>query len=326
MPALDGLRGVAILLVVSAHLAGGVWPSYQPFISGLPLWSSSGGGLVGVQLFFVLSGFLITSILLREGERTGRVDLLAFFGRRVRRLAPALLVLCAAMTLLALTASAAQRGAALDSVVEAATYSTNLHWLPASGWLEHTWSLAVEEQFYLVWPLLLIGVLPLGHRGVASLALAGIITTATLRHVAPIPDVYSQMRWDALMIGCVLAAVPLRPPRATGWAAWLVLVACSVWIPTVIPVDLYLILAVACGVVLTTSLGAHWLTHPALMHLGHISYGLYLWHVLLLRFGEPGWLGLVLSVSAAEVSYRYLEQPILRWRPAWRRRLATRPA
>src|SRR5438067_1591908 len=99
-PELDGLRGVAILLVVINHVLKGVAPHERPLIPG---WTSAipGGGYLGVQLFFVLSGFLITTILLSERARTGTISLRKFYVRRIRRLVPALAVACVACTLVA---------------------------------------------------------------------------------------------------------------------------------------------------------------------------------------------------------------------------------
>ena len=147
VPALDGLRAVAIVGVILYHGTG-----------------HPAGGWLGVDLFFVLSGFLITTLLLEEHGRRGRVDILGFYGRRARRLLPAFFALLAVV--LALTGS-------VFGVVAGVGYFSNVVQMgaPESAMppaLEHLWSLAAEEQFYLVWPLVLFGLL----RAKLTLALA----------------------------------------------------------------------------------------------------------------------------------------------------------
>jgi peptidoglycan/LPS O-acetylase OafA/YrhL len=139
VPALDGIRGLAIALVVSMHAFG--FPA---------------GGFIGVDLFFVLSGFLITTLLLEEVEATGRISLRDFYERRVRRLLPALLVL-----LIVYSVVEAARGRSVLPAVAGLFYFSNFsNFLHLTAWrtnaLDHLWSLAEEEQFYLVWPPILI--------------------------------------------------------------------------------------------------------------------------------------------------------------------------
>ncbi len=167
LPALDGLRAVAVAGVIAYHL-------------GAP-WAS--GGYLGVDLFFVLSGFLITSLLIEEWAANGRVRLAAFWARRARRLLPALFLLLVALGVfvvalgrLGSAASIAHidlsglRGDALATLL----YVANWHAIfahqsyfaqyAAPSPLEQTWSLAIEEQFYLVWPLLLVALLAAWRR------------------------------------------------------------------------------------------------------------------------------------------------------------------
>ena len=151
-PALDGLRAVAVGAVVAYHLDG----------RGLR------GGFLGVDTFFVLSGFLITTLLLLELERTRHVALVAFWGRRLRRLLPALLGVIAAVAIAAWIASgAAERASLRADSIAGLLYVANWRFV-ASGQsyfdlfsapspLRHLWSLAIEEQFYLVWPLVVLG-------------------------------------------------------------------------------------------------------------------------------------------------------------------------
>ncbi|MEU4369177.1 acyltransferase [Micromonospora chersina] len=163
-PALDGVRALAVAAVLAFH--GGV--------AALP------GGFLGVDAFFVLSGFLITSLLLAEHRHTGRIDLVAFWGRRVRRLLPALLlvllvVLLVSRKLMPGTELGALRWdelAALGYVANWRMANRDGDYFAATGSpspLQHTWSLGIEEQFYLLWPLLLIALLAwAARRGAAA--------------------------------------------------------------------------------------------------------------------------------------------------------------
>ena len=150
--ALDGMRAIAVLLVIAFHVR---LPGFR-------------AGFVGVDIFFVLSGFLITSLLLEEIRRTGRVSLSAFWARRARRLLPALvLVLLTVGVVTALTATYTERASMRGDLLATTGYVANWHFVQTSTYfadigvdspLEHTWSLAIEEQFYLLWPLLVFGV------------------------------------------------------------------------------------------------------------------------------------------------------------------------
>ena len=178
-PDVEGLRALAIGLVLLAH-------------AGVPL---AGGGYVGVDVFFVISGFLITRLLMGELDRTGSVSLLGFYSRRIKRLMPqALLAILAVIVLARLLLSPLQADAVAGDVVAAALSAMNLHLSAeaadyfaagSAGPLDHFWSLAVEEQFYLLWPLLLLGVTwPWRRRGARAhrtvLVVLVVIATASL--------------------------------------------------------------------------------------------------------------------------------------------------
>ncbi len=224
MPALDGVRALAILAVLASH-------------AGIPGMS---GGFLGVDVFFVLSGFLITSLLLEERGRTGRTELGAFWARRARRLLPAALVMIVAVflgqSLLQPDAVTRLRGDAVSAALWSSNWRFALHgtdYFSQGGTaspLQHTWSLGVEEQFYLLWPLLL-ALIWLGTRSrqirrrrllvVSVLGIAGsAAATYRLSHVAALGRVYfgTDTRAQELLVGAALAAV--LQPTWRWYRAW----------------------------------------------------------------------------------------------------------
>lgn len=310
---LDGLRGVAILLVVSAHAWNGELPA------GRRLWSGTsnfaGGGWLGVQLFFVLSGFLITSVLLGERSDTGTIALRSFYARRFRRLLPALYLVCVCFGVFAL---AFRRGpelrAALGGIVRSVLYIENVDRiadrLPTDGYLGHTWSLAVEEQFYLAWPVALL-VLSRFRPTVAKIFAAAVIALTIVARLwldARGEQVYELMHWDALMLGCLLALAPVKIPLWAGWVAVGLVAVLSVETPESLGVHTFLITAVIGFVLVATATSMPWLRADWLRYFGRISYGLYLWHALLLRFGWHAVPSVLLSILLADLSFRIVEQ------------------
>lgn len=321
-PGLDALRAAAALLVLAYH--------------GTILVRGDAGpvpalGVVGVGLFFTLSGFLITSLLLDEQDRAGRIDLLRFYRRRGRRLIPGALAVVVACLLVGLVVPEfVTPGSA------AATLGYVQNWFSAAGGdggaLAHTWSLAIEEQFYLLWPLLLIALLRFGRGVVLAVAGLGAAASALLRESlwgevsAWRIYVGFDTRADGLLIGCALAvAVRTGYCRSRRAAA---LTGAAVLIATV-PLTQHAYHVVA---PLTTSLGAvllilgllhgemripSWLAWTA-----RRSYGIYLWHVpvmlLLVRshLHPAVSLGLyvVLSLGLAAGSWVWIERPFLRTR------------
>lgn len=322
-PALDGVRGIAVLLVVVTHTSG--------YVHGLN-WTR--GGVLGVDVFFVLSGFLITSLLLGEFGRAGAVSLRAFYGRRARRLLPALFAIVGLAAAATIIVSPGRAPGALLTAVLRATYLTNfLHVAGVNpGNFGHLWSLAEEEQFYLVWPLILVGLMRRGGRARHLLiVLGGVAAALSLHRVQVIhsggglervwyaPDTHA----DPLLFGCAAGVAwsygLLRVPKAIGaiaalTAAGVVLVfrGDDVWAyPFALP-----LFAAAVSLVMialldhpTWSLSRVLAARP-LRFTGKISYGLYLWHVpMLALFGIAG---LPLALAATLVSYRFLELPIQR--------------
>ena len=152
VPALDGVRGIAIAAVVGFHF-----------------FDTPSGGGIGVDLFFVLSGFLITTLLLEEQSTTGRISLVEFYKRRGRRLLPGLGALLAAAAAVLLTGGSSV--VSPRSLIGGAFYVTNIidAFHPIHGALQHLWTLAEEEQFYLLWPIVLLWLL---RRRVSPMRLA----------------------------------------------------------------------------------------------------------------------------------------------------------
>lgn len=315
-PALDGLRGIAVLLVILTH-------------AGLPHLDQAGS--VGVTLFFVLSGFLITGILSDERERTGRINFRRFYARRARRLFPAL-----GLLLMVVTASLLFSRQSVMPVVLTAGYSSNIanatgHSL---GNLDHAWTLSLEEQFYLLWPLLM---LVLARRRNPALFLISVAAlSAALRSGlwlsgAPIFRVYygPDTRADAILIGCALAFVASRVVN-TRWLKWaavisaLALVASCV-VPWSVLIWLLIPLPFASATLILWS-DRHppkILTWRPLVATGKISYGLYLWNYPvsngLQLWDAPLWARtavlLIVSFALAALSWWIIERPFMRRRP-----------
>lgn len=349
LPALDGIRGLAVLMVVAYH----VGYVLRPTGTGLPK-SYAPGGFAGVDVFFVLSGFLITGLLLQERERRGSISFRRFYARRAFRLLPALgLLLLAHLAYVVYEGLPLRREAeALLSVTSyASNISQSLHlFIPTE--LGHTWSLAVEEQFYLVWPSLLVLLLAWRWRSskhsqallpwVFAVALLGtnvarILTWRTQGF--PAAYVMPYCHADGLIIGSAVAflwqhgRLPVRNARLYGWVGLLGLVAFTfVWTQApdraAINYGGYPILALAAAAVLSAVLVGSprlnvLLSWRPLRATGRVSYGLYLWHLMIFQIlAEHNSLGLdwwsrgvvVLALSAAAtlISWYFVEQPFLR--------------
>lgn len=305
------------------------------------------GGFLGVDLFFALSGYLITDQLLREVSVTGEVSLVGFWGRRVRRLLPALVVLLVGVTLVVFVCGSADvvRSTLSDGPwVQADLVNWHLLSVGASYWdrfgdtrvFEHLWSIAVEEQFYLVWPVV---VLLLARRlpwvaGVASLG--SLLLMILLVDPADPTRVYTgtDTRAFSLLLGALVATEPVRDFAGRLWMRWLGMVLLAGMLAAWVFVDgqnspwlyrgglflhsLVAALLVASCVLAPDALASKVLAWPALRWVGTISYSLYLWHWPVFALLSHGWVGWVVSVGLA-ASSRYLVEDPVRFRAGWAR-------
>lgn len=342
-PDIEGLRAIAILTVLAHH-------------AGLPLR----GGFVGVDVFFVISGFLITGLLVNELWSTGTISWLRFVGRRIRRLLPAAVLVLVATSLVSflVVPGLRRRDIGVD-IAAAAAYVVN--WVFARrevdylasdirpSPVQHYWSLAVEEQFYVLWPLLLIVVALVVRRpsrrvvmtALGVLVASSFVWSVWFSHTAPRPAFFTTTTrvWE-LGIGALLAVAlagrarpgsPARGAAALGWGALAVLGAVALALPEGIewPGAWALLPTVPTAVLIWVGwqgarngpvrlLG----TRP-MVWIGGLSYSIYLWHWPFIVLGEwtadalgatlPSWgtiaLALV-SIGPAWLSWRYVETPI----------------
>lgn len=313
---LDGLRGIAILLVVGVHSGNALWPEAQAWLAP--------GGPLGVDLFFVLSGFLITALLLGEHERRGGIDLRAFAGRRVRRLLPVVVALMAVLVVFSATGDRLVLKGVLAAAAYAVTFTTNLFQVhgdaPPVEWafggvgerglvteVSHLWSVGIEAQFYLVWGLILWAVTRArwSHGRIALLALGLAVAVAVWRSYRALGG--EQVLWLYLAPSARLDAPLIGSALGVAWCAgWLDRVrrADAVRVGTVALLaflvagwvvrvgsrplythGLYTALALVAALALLGALRApagHPLAralswHP-LVYLGTISYSVYVWH------------------------------------------------
>lgn len=331
IPGLDGLRAIAVSLVILYH-------------AGLPL-----PGGTGVLLFFVLSGFLITWLLLQEADKTGTVSLRNFYARRTLRILPAFYVYAAALLAMAWLR---HRPVNYPQLTAALLYVNNywqgIHGDPNTGF-SHTWSLAVEEQFYILWP----GVFLLLRRDLSRMArlLAGAIAFVWIYRLALVALHVNQgyiyeafdTRADSLMTGCLLAVL-----LHEGIAARLFAIVCSArW--TIVPTLLLLSLSAAAEfrygadyrdtigfalngllafvlIVQVVGGAAGFLNVAPVRYLGRISYSMYLWQQIVPEAAGKGVahfypgihpalriaLEYAAVVAVASASWFCVEKPILR--------------
>ena len=345
-PEIDGLRAVAIVPVVLFHAA----------VPGLR------GGYVGVDVFFVISGFLITRLLLTERSETGRTDFWAFYARRVRRLLPALAtvtVVVLALGALVLTAAGERQDLSMSALAtvgfvaniyfwrtQAVYFAPKLEWLP----LVNMWTLSVEEQFYLVWPALLVVAAALarysGRRTIATIALAvtavfvlsfAVFIWGAKTKLAATFFLAPTRGWE-FALGAMLALFEKslerwRTVAGAGAAAALGLAAIAAAVFGLFRSFELAVIAAAGGAAavivgvtaVRTSLAARLLRTAPFVAVGKLSYSWYLWHwplLVLVRVYRVGDVGLALSLAVAlgslalaALTFALIENPIRLRRP-----------
>lgn len=324
LPQLDGLRFVAIGLVLIHHA---VTP--REF-----------GGYVGVDIFFVLSGYLITTIMLRELDRSRTIRLRSFYARRMLRLYPPLIAAVAVTIVPAVLVSKHVLYVAMDAGL-AVTYLTpiGLQWNDGVSIVyRHTWSLGIEEMFYLAWPAVLIISAKLGKSRTVPFRIAFCGGTALLAgcivQELPTGNLSYLVRAGGVLIGCALAiSLWYRPRQVDAWIGWIglaglamaVLVGASARLQGVAVAVAVLASVALVGSLVTNATGPliKVVSAPPLAYLGRISYELYLWHypvfVILSRrehttFADVAWIALPVSFLLAATSHRMLTPWIARWK------------
>jgi peptidoglycan/LPS O-acetylase OafA/YrhL len=330
IPELDGFRGLAVLVVVIGHYLEFRVPSPRSYFATL--------GNLGVLLFFVLSGFLITGLLHRERIATDRLDFRRFYTRRILRLAPALFLFLGVVV--ALMRAGWITDVPRKEVLECLFYARNIFGRSLS--LAHIWSLSLEEQFYLVWPFA-FSLLPIKRS--ASIVTAICLAFAVWRGAAIASHLFSYehgvyymrpyFRFDSILVGASLvlwlassaraSAVLARilsvvPPIVLGSAllTWTMLgerVSRSLYLS----LQALLVTAVLAQIVLcNNTMFAAFFRSRLLGYFGAISYSLYLWQQLFLVTSVPSWgrlrdlpLSVVIPFVVAAASYHFIEKPIL---------------
>ena len=315
IPSLDGVRAMAVLLVIGGHLWGGL---------GAPGFTAA----LAVHVFFVLSGYLITRLLQQERQRSGRIDLLAFYRRRCFRIFPAAFAYILIIALLMPSSRAA--------LLYAATYTVSYHLFNTPVIFWHLWSLSVEEQFYLLWPLALV----VGYHRRASIAWSAMIGAAAFRlsvALHPGPHAFSYVHYsflgtmDSIAAGCLLAIYePLVRERlrwmadstviviAVPLTAWIV--AGAVWADASTAVSLSLSifwgvvpLLIALWIFLLIERHDRILNNRVAYAIGVLSYSLYLWQQPFTENHKlSAWEAVFLLSCCAVASYLLVEKPMLK--------------
>jgi peptidoglycan/LPS O-acetylase OafA/YrhL len=341
----NGVRGVGVLIVFVAHM-NVILPI--PHLLVIP------GGTVSLDTFFVLSGFLITTLLLTEQARRGQVKVSNFYARRVLRLLPALYVVVLALVIF-VWATRTWMHTETASIFSVLFYYANYYSATATGvfsprlasGFQHMWSLSFEEQFYLIWPWVTIALLTIRMRlrTVVIVLLSLIVLVGVHRAISFESGVHwwalfqrTDTRADSILWGTLLAHLwvrrrePTRGLRIAAWIAVAFLLGCMV-LTTQNGAFLYLggfdAIDIAVAVMLLAILdgrwGGKWLFNlKPFIALGIVSYGFYLWHLpvfFAIRFFDPHWnyavrvvVAVTVTLSLTLLSWFLLERPLMRWR------------
>lgn len=325
IPSLDGARTISIALVIVSHLG---------FLATVPIiWRFDYGNL-GVRVFFVISGFLITSTLLAEREKTGVVKLGHFFGRRFLRLVPAYWAYIGVIALLIPTGLLAAKW---HDILPALAYYADYR--KPIGVLGHVWSLSVEEQFYLIWPTLIVlfGLKRAYRSCIALLMIAPVFRILAHIGLWGTPEKFAfECVSDALATGCLLAIfrhrlwefTPYR--RLVSSRAVLLIPAAALLLLAMRPPEV--IEAVAAIPLLNIGIAAlldrytrfplafvgKALNQRTMVWLGTLSYSIYLWQQLWVMTSLPIPIKLAAILACATASYELIEKPFLGLRSRWR--------
>jgi peptidoglycan/LPS O-acetylase OafA/YrhL len=341
-PGIDGLRAFSVILVVLMH----GWHSLPAMgIASKSLSAVLGNGPFGVRIFFVISGFLITHLLRRERDRTGRIALGKFYARRARRILPAYFAFLVGMAAIKV---AGWIDPPWPHLLLGLTFLMNYESVllpdsPDAIFVKHAWSLSLEEQFYALWPLALI---LLGFRG-AGRGAAVIVMLSPFIRVATYyfwPESRNAiwMMWhsasDAIMVGCLAALVGDDPRFKAAFSrfrspAWPIGVFLAVWVVSSVLAAKFRGMWILTVGITVESLAAAFLllwivNHPTatftralawrpLAHVGVLSYSIYLWQQLFTLLPETFLLGrfpwnFLATLFMAEASYWLIERPFLR--------------
>lgn len=359
-PELDGLRFCSFLAVFVSHaylISPAMFAEAGPIGTEIGRWALAAGhcGYAAVAVFFVLSSYLITELLLREHERTGKIDVPAFYARRALRIWP--LYYFFLILVLFLEPRLGMPGIAASDAPWYLAFLGNWQ-IVSSGQIPRSaaqilWTVSIEEQFYLVWPLLIAFVSPkrLGWMCLGVLAAGNLARLVLVAQGSPFYAIHfhTAVQFDAIAWGGLLAiavrqgwlsqiSANIRPALFGGgillaiatqrmlaedkpFAAW--------------PLAAYPLFALAAVLVVAGALRQDakvksWLTLPWLVYLGKISYGLYVWHLLAIvltyKFGwcrpQSVWTSvyaLPLTIGIAHLSYEWIERPFLRWKERYQR-------
>jgi len=335
LPSLDGIRAISIAMVVLGH-AKHTFPTWMH--PDANWWDIVGTGSRGVSIFFVVSGFIITTLLLREHHTEGTISLRAFYVRRCFRILPPFYLFLAC---LAVSWELGWIELGWRSLLASATFVRD-YVNPNDWWTGHSWSLSVEEQFYLLWPA---GLVLFGSRRMKEIAMQLIVVAPALRlltlfflpHSTEPIGLMFHMRIDGLMCGCVLALMRAEPDFAQRCRRLLVwpLAALAAILLFVVSTSLFwhyreiywLVIGSslenACisylllyTVEIPQSLAGRVLNLPVVAHVGQISYSLYLWQQVFLTVLNTSVLGhfplnLIAAFGAAELSWWLVEKPSL---------------